>query len=143
MPMQPQIDPADHPSAKIDGPATRVEPAKWLFVCDPTNTVSVLNAANVRDWERRGKGWAVIGPARGPSDVWNADCAPAVVEAPVEEVIEVKPPVPSSTPEERLAVDNLSALRAEAEALGVEVDQRWGLKRLTAVIAEAKETAQS
>jgi ABC-type proline/glycine betaine transport system ATPase subunit len=41
-------------------------------------------------------------------------------------------------PESLAAVDPLAELRAEAESLGIEVDKRWGEKRIQEEIARVK-----
>lgn len=43
---------------------------------------------------------------------------------------------------EALALEGLEALRTEAEELGIVVDKRWGKKRLTDRIAQAKRAAK-
>lgn len=44
---------------------------------------------------------------------------------------------PSATPAP-VDVDDKAALKAEAEALGIAVDGRWGVERIKTAIAEAK-----
>lgn len=54
---------------------------------------------------------------------------PAQTEAPAQEGEETATPA---------GADDKAALKAEAEALGIVVDGRWGIDRIKAAIAEAK-----
>lgn len=58
---------------------------------------------------------------------------------PVEGIKKTK--APEKEVEKAKDLGELSALRAELEALGKEVDSRWGLKSLREKIADAKEEA--
>jgi hypothetical protein len=59
-----------------------------------------------------------------------------VVEVEAEAKAEAEAKEPNET---ELALAYLESLREEAESLGVNVDARWGKKRLTAEIDKAKE----
>lgn len=59
-------------------------------------------------------------------------------QAPVSENTEPDQGVSPEQTELDTAMDALNALRAEAEVLGITVDQRWGKKRLSAEIEKAK-----
>lgn len=72
-----------------------------------------------------------IKKAKESREPGKIDPPPAAVVQKIAEI--VGEPV---TPEP--AVDDLDALRADAEAAGVDVDKRWGAKRLNAEIAATK-----
>lgn len=68
--------------------------------------------------------------------------SPATVDADEEETdlvpVQAKDAEAESKPAQVSEADALEALRAEARALGIKVDKRWGDERLTAEIAKAK-----
>lgn len=135
MPAEATLSPEDVPPVRLRGVPQRPTAVRWFAATDPEGGVHKLHERNRRDWENRGKGWAIRGP-------WLDASAPAPAPA-----ADVPPPNAPDAPVIGEAVSRehspavlapLESLRAELRALGVEPKDNWGLRRLNQEIAAAK-----
>jgi hypothetical protein len=104
---------------------------KMLWVKSPDGEVVLINQSNAFDLVNHNKwSWHKPKAAEAPEAPVEAEAKPAeakTVETPKDE--EPKEPSP------------LDVLRAEATALGIPVDARWGVRTLKEKIEEAKDEA--
>lgn len=102
-----------------------------VTVWDPEGNPHQVKRVNYNDAISR-EGWSARAPkaAKAPDDA--DDQAPEVENSEPDQGVS-----PEQTELDQ-ALDAMNALRAEASELGVNVDQRWGKKRLATEIAKAK-----
>lgn len=114
---------------------------KWVTALDPDGKAHKLNQDNASDWKSRGPGYRVTGPWEEPK---AAAPAPVDPEEDDDETEETETPDADATPTAAdEALKELVALRVEAEALGVKVNDQWGKRRLRAEIDGAKLRAKA
>lgn len=112
----------------------------WIKATDPTGKVYKLNQDNASDWRARGPGYRVHGLWKDAADTQNkAESAPSADEAETEDATDDTATQPAADPTYAdIALQELIAMRTEAVALGVKVNDQWGKRRLRAEIDAAK-----
>lgn len=113
----PFVRPSVHPGATPP-------PPKTLVVWSPAGEREEHSTLNARDLVRS-CGYTYQSPLAAPS------------RSPTPEGGNYQSP-PISGPAPNPALDALNAQRKRAEELGIEVDNRWGTRRLNELIAEAE-----
>lgn len=87
-----------------------------------------------------GQSWKLI-PAGDPVDVPDEACEQDYVQELIEKNDLVIAATPKKKAEKKDDGEEKQQLRDELELLGVEVDSRWGVKKLKEKLAEAEEAA--
>lgn len=115
---------------------------KWVRAVDPDGKEHRINSDNTSDWQARGPGWRVVG-AWSDAEAQESDEVDEDEDEDEDKDTDpaTTPPAANTQPSGDAGVnhlENLHKLRAEAEALGVTVNDQWGTRRLNQEIASAK-----
>lgn len=110
----------------------------FIEVISPEGEAMKFSPSNARDLVRRGEGWKIATPSNiTPWDAKTHVAKDADKDATKGQQTEQQSSTDESKPGE--PTNELEVLRAEATALDIPFDLRWGKKRLNAEIETAKE----
>lgn len=132
MPAQPDNKPENFDPVKVTGVPRKYVAPKFFVGQNPAGEQLTLPVSVLRDWERR-PGHFVVKMVE-PEPTPEPESVDATPEDPAGQG-----DLTEGAQAQAEVLSPLTALREEATELGIDWKPQWGLKRLTAAIAEAKD----